>query len=65
MIPVLLSSLVLIGVMMAAMAIGVMVTGKRLRGSCGGPNSDCWCKAEKSRKKAPDKHLPLLGESQP
>jgi hypothetical protein len=33
---------------MLLMAIGVMVTGRRLKGSCGGvgPGSDCFCKRE-------------------
>ena len=29
---------------MAAMAVGVIVSGRRLRGSCGGVGAaDCWC----------------------
>jgi hypothetical protein len=28
---------------MLAMAIGVMVHGRRLKGSCGGPGEDCPC----------------------
>lgn len=32
-----------VAVAMAAMAIGVAVTGRRLRGSCGGVGGDCAC----------------------
>ncbi len=40
-----LTALVL-GIVMLAMAIGVMVSGRRLRGSCGGVGSgDCACEA--------------------
>jgi hypothetical protein len=35
---------VLIALIMLAMAVGVMITGRRLRGSCGG--ADCHCRAE-------------------
>ena len=38
-------SFVLIALIMLAMAIGVMVTGRRLRGSCGGA-AGCHCRAE-------------------
>ena len=37
---------VLIGLIMLAMAIGVMVSGRQLRGSCGGAGADCQCRAE-------------------
>lgn len=32
-----------IGIAMAAMAIGVAVTGRRLKGSCGGVGQSCTC----------------------
>ena len=36
------------GICMLAMAVGVILTGKRLSGSCGGPGSDdCLCEIEK------------------
>jgi hypothetical protein len=38
-----LASFLLFGAIMAAMAIGVMVHGRRLRGSCGGTGADCVC----------------------
>ena len=50
--------------MMVAMAVGVIVSGKRLRGSCGGPGNDCWCKIDKAQKeRAAKRHLPMLGQS--
>jgi hypothetical protein len=36
-------TVLIFGLLMAAMAIGVIVQGKRLRGSCGGTGSDCAC----------------------
>lgn len=33
----------IIAIAMGAMAIGVAVSGKRLRGSCGGIGSNCAC----------------------
>ena len=33
----------IIAIAMVAMAIGVVVSGKRLRGSCGGVGGDCAC----------------------
>ena len=38
-----LASFLLFAAIMAAMAIGVMVHGRRLRGSCGGLGGDCPC----------------------
>lgn len=32
-----------IGIAMAAMAIGVALSGRQLKGSCGGVGSDCEC----------------------
>lgn len=31
---------------MAAMAVGVMISGRRLKGSCGGTGKDCACDDE-------------------
>ena len=39
-------SFILIALIMLAMAIGVMVSGRRLRGSCGGPGANCHCRAD-------------------
>jgi len=38
-------SFVLIALIMLAMAVGVIFTGRRLRGSCGGA-AGCHCRAE-------------------
>jgi hypothetical protein len=41
-------SLLCFALVMGGMAIGVMITGRRLRGSCGGMASGaCVCKAER------------------
>ena len=43
----LLFTIILMAMCMAAMAVGVIVAGKRLHGSCGGPDSDdCVCEIE-------------------
>ena len=34
------------GLAMAAMAVGVIFCGRRLKGSCGGTGRDCHCDAE-------------------
>lgn len=39
----LIATFVFFVVVMAVMAIGVMVHGRRLKGSCGGPGADCPC----------------------
>ena len=33
----------MIGLLMAAMSVGVIVSGKRLKGSCGGVGNACPC----------------------
>ena len=38
-----LATLVIFGAVMALMAVGVMVHGRRLKGSCGGVGGDCPC----------------------
>lgn len=38
-----LAALVVFAVVIAAMALGVIIQGKRLRGSCGGSGKDCEC----------------------
>ncbi len=37
------ATLLIVAVIMAAMSIGVAVSGRRLRGSCGGTGKDCEC----------------------
>ena len=45
-------------VCMCGMAIGAIVAGKRLHGSCGGPNSDdCVCEIEKRQACAAQKRM--------
>lgn len=43
MMPVLLATLTIFLLAVAGMAIGVMITGRRLKGSCGGVGADCFC----------------------
>ncbi len=38
-----LATLVVFGAVVFAMSVGVLVQGKRLRGSCGGSGEDCSC----------------------
>jgi hypothetical protein len=38
-----LAAFVLFAVVMGAMGIGVLVHGRSLKGSCGGPGGDCPC----------------------
>jgi hypothetical protein len=45
-----LATLVVFGFAVVAMAIGVMVQGKRLQGSCGGSDRDCVCSALEARR---------------
>jgi hypothetical protein len=43
----LLLTIMLVGLVMVAMAVGVMVSGRRLRGSCGGVGgAGCHCRAD-------------------
>jgi hypothetical protein len=44
-----LATIVLFGAMMAAMAIGVVFSGRRLRGSCGGTGEECECSDERQK----------------
>lgn len=59
----LLLSIVVIGVVMAAMAVGVAVSGRCLRGSCGGPEvlgpdgESLSCDACPARKRAVCEHV--------
>lgn len=38
-----LAALIVFGLVMLAMAIGVLFSGRRLRGSCGGVGDSCTC----------------------
>jgi len=38
-----LATLVIFGTVLSAMAVGVVLQGRRLRGSCGGTGQDCSC----------------------
>ena len=43
-------TLIVFGVVVAGMALGVMFTGRELKGSCGGqPNSACPCSDSEKR----------------
>jgi len=45
-----LATLVVFGFAVVGMAIGAMVQGKRLQGSCGGTDRDCLCSALEARR---------------
>jgi hypothetical protein len=45
----LLVTVLVIGLSMAAMAIGVILSNRELKGSCGGTGRDCSCSAEARR----------------
>jgi len=45
-----LATLVVFGFAVIAMAIGVMVQGRRLQGSCGGAERDCACSVLEARR---------------
>ena len=54
----LLFTIILMAMCMSAMAVGVIVAGKTLHGSCGGPDSDdCVCEIEKRRACAAQKQM--------
>jgi hypothetical protein len=40
-----LATLIVFGLAMLAMAVGVLISGRRLRGSCGGVGEACRCDA--------------------
>ena len=42
-------AITLMGFAMAAMAVGVIFSNRRLHGSCGGSGDDCVCEIEKRR----------------
>lgn len=53
-----LATLALFGIVMAAMAIGVVIHGRRLRGSCGGPDTESCSCGPKKRQECRDKQAP-------
>jgi hypothetical protein len=53
-------TVVLIALAMSAMAIGVAISGRRLRGSCGGVGGECAC--EKSGLGRQGKACEMKGE---
>ncbi len=56
--PTILLTIVLMAICMAAMAVGMIFAGKRLHGSCGGPDSDdCVCEIEKRQACAAQKRM--------
>ena len=44
-----LATLVFFGLAMAAMAVGVIFSNRRLQGSCGGTGDDCECELAKRK----------------
>ncbi len=42
-------AITMMGLAMAAMAVGVIFSNRRLHGSCGGSGDDCVCEIEKRR----------------
>jgi hypothetical protein len=44
-----LATLAIFGLVTLAMAVGVIVQGRRLKGSCGGPEGSCTCSALAAR----------------
>lgn len=44
-----LGTLIVFGLAMLAMAAGVMLSGRALKGSCGGTGTDCPCTEEERR----------------
>ena len=44
-----LATALIIGLAMAAMAVGVIFSNRELKGSCGGTGRDCSCSAKASR----------------
>ncbi len=44
-----LATLTVFGVVVLAMAVGVIFQGRRLKGSCGGTEGDCTCSALAAR----------------
>ncbi|MBW2229157.1 MAG: hypothetical protein JRG92_07200 [Deltaproteobacteria bacterium] len=47
--PTLIATFALFGIVMTAMAVGLIFRGKSLRGSCGGIGESCGCSARKRR----------------
>jgi hypothetical protein len=43
------ATLVIFAAVLSAMAVGVILQGRRLRGSCGGVGGDCTCSALAAR----------------
>ena len=49
MLPTILATLVIFGLVALAMSVGVLVQGKRLKGSCGGTGKACTCSPTAAR----------------
>jgi len=58
----LLLTIVLIALIMLAMAVGVIVSGRRLRGSCGG-SAACQCRADGVDPSLCDRDAAMTGDS--
>ncbi|MAG30212.1 MAG: hypothetical protein CL908_04860 [Deltaproteobacteria bacterium] len=44
-----LATVTIFGLTMVAMAVGVIFSNRRLKGSCGGPDGECTCSREARR----------------
>ncbi|MDJ0787462.1 MAG: hypothetical protein QNK05_11685 [Myxococcota bacterium] len=44
-----LGTMIVFGIVVGAMSLGALVTGRPLKGSCGGPDADCPCSESEKR----------------
>ncbi|MBU0553853.1 hypothetical protein KKF91_09640 [Myxococcota bacterium] len=56
----LLLTVALIGTIMFLMALGVIISGRVLRGSCGGPGTACQCRSEGKPLHSCDTEAPII-----
>ena len=58
-----LATVVIFGAAAAAMAVGILLQGRRLRGSCGGSGLECTCSALAARSSEPRFRSPKARDS--